>query len=78
VKDIEGQQIDKRFRKKNYIGISPSYFNVAVEGMRMSVTDGTSRIADIPGMRFVERQELHRTLQEQRRITLFCCICSKR
>jgi len=49
VKDIEGQQIDKRFRTKNYIGISPSYFNVAVEGMRMSVTGGTSRIADIPG-----------------------------
>lgn len=50
VKDIEGQQIDKRFRTKNYIGISPSYFNVAVEGMRMSVTGGTSRIADIPGI----------------------------
>jgi penicillin-binding protein 2 len=50
VKDIEGQQIDKRFRTKTYVGINPSYFNMVVEGMRLSVTGGTSRIADIPGI----------------------------
>lgn len=50
VKEIEGKQIDKRFKAKNYVGINPSYFSMVVEGMRMSVTGGTSRIADIPGV----------------------------
>jgi penicillin-binding protein 2 len=48
VKEIEGQQIDKRFRQKNYVSIDTSYFNDVVEGMRLSVTGGTSHVAAIP------------------------------
>ncbi len=48
VKDIEGQQIDKRFKTRNYMSIDPSYYDMIVEGMRLSVTGGTSRIAAIP------------------------------
>lgn len=50
VKDIEGQPIDKRFRSRNYVGVDQKYFNMVVEGMRLSVLGGTSRIADIPGI----------------------------
>lgn len=48
VKEIEGQEIDKRFKQKHYISIDSSHFNTVVEGMRLSVTGGTSRIAAIP------------------------------
>jgi penicillin-binding protein 2 len=50
VKDIEGQQIDKRFRTRNYVGIDRKYFDIVVEGMRMSVAGGTSYIANVPGV----------------------------
>lgn len=48
VKEIEGQQIDARFKKKNIIHIDTAHFNTVVEGMRRSVLGGTSRIAAIP------------------------------
>lgn len=50
VKEIEGQQIDKRFRTRNYVGVNSSYYSMVVQGMRMSVMGGTSRVADIPGI----------------------------
>jgi len=50
VKGIEGHEIDKRFKEKHYVSIDQSHFNTVVQGMRMSATGGTSRIADIPGL----------------------------
>lgn len=50
VKEIEGEQIDKRFKTKNIIHIDTAHFNTVVEGMHRSVLGGTSRIAAIPGI----------------------------
>lgn len=50
VKEIEGEDIDKRFKEKHHISIDRVHFETVVEGMRMSVLGGTSRVADIPGV----------------------------
>ncbi len=50
VKNIEDVTLDKKFTEKRYTTVDRSAFDIAAEGMAMSVTGGTSwrgRIADI-------------------------------
>lgn len=50
VKEIIGDTIPSIYREPRYTTISPQYYNDIVEGMRMAVTGGTCRIANIPGL----------------------------
>lgn len=50
VKEIQDTIINQRFRKPHHTGISRTYYEMVAEGMRMAVTGGTCRTADIPGL----------------------------
>lgn len=50
VKDIEGEEIDSIFRTKKRTMVSPGTYGQIIEGMRLAVTDGTCRAANIPGL----------------------------
>ena len=50
VKEIEGGEIDSLYLTPKSTLVSPSVYEHIVEGMRMAVTDGTCRAANIPGL----------------------------
>ncbi|MDE6715185.1 MAG: penicillin-binding protein 2, partial [Muribaculaceae bacterium] len=50
VKEIIGDTIPSIYREPRYTTISPQYYNDIVEGMRMAVTGGTCRMANLPGL----------------------------
>lgn len=50
VRGIQGSRIDTVYTRKHYTMVSPSWYNVAVDGMRRAVTGGTCRKANIPGI----------------------------
>lgn len=47
VKDISGGAIDKKYKEKHTPKIKKEYYNVVAEGMRMAVTGGTCRTANL-------------------------------
>ena len=47
VKSIEGEQIDTTYTSRRYTDIDTKYFKEIVHGMRMAVTGGTCRTADL-------------------------------
>ena len=47
VKSIEGEQIDTTYTSRRYTDIDTKYFKEIVQGMRMAVTGGTCRTADL-------------------------------
>ena len=47
VKSIEGEQIDTTYTSRRYTDIDAKYFKEIVQGMRMAVTGGTCRTADL-------------------------------
>jgi penicillin-binding protein 2 len=47
VKEITGEQIDSIYTERKYTGIDSRYYEEIVEGMRMAVTDGTCRTANL-------------------------------
>lgn len=49
-KDTPECPIDERFKVKHYTMVDSCHFVEVVKGMRMSVTDGTSRVAAVPGV----------------------------
>ena len=50
VKGIEGEEIDSIYRTPKKTMVSPRNYEEVVKGMRLAVTDGTCRAADIPGL----------------------------
>ena len=50
VKGIEGSEIDSIYRTSKKTMVSPGVYQQIAEGMRMAVTDGTCRAANIPGL----------------------------
>jgi penicillin-binding protein 2 len=50
VKEIEGGEIDSLYLTPKSTLVSPGVYEHIVEGMRMAVTDGTCRAANIPGL----------------------------
>lgn len=47
VKEITGEQIDSIYTERKYTGIDSRYYEDIVEGMRMAVTGGTCRTANL-------------------------------
>ncbi len=47
VKEITGEQIDSIYTERKYTGIDTRYYEDVVEGMRMAVTGGTCRVANL-------------------------------
>lgn len=50
VKEIQDTIIEDKYRIKRIPTIKQNYFNEVAEGMRMAVTDGTCRLANLPGL----------------------------
>lgn len=50
VKGIEDSEIDSIYRTSKKTMVSPGVYQQIAEGMRMAVTDGTCRAANIPGL----------------------------
>lgn len=50
VKEISDSTIDDIFKKRHYTGINRRYYEMVAQGMRMAVTGGTCRAANIPGI----------------------------
>lgn len=50
VKDVEGQQIDAKYRTKHIPSIKSQYYDYVAEGMRMAVLGGTCKGANLPGI----------------------------
>ncbi len=50
VKGVQDTVIDIKYRQPRRTGIASSYYSQIVEGMRMAVTGGTCRTANIPGL----------------------------
>ncbi|MCM1369124.1 MAG: penicillin-binding protein 2 [Candidatus Amulumruptor caecigallinarius] len=50
VKSIEDSVIDKKYRERHKPQISRKHYEQIAEGMRMAVTGGTCRTANIPGL----------------------------
>ncbi len=48
VKEISGGSIDSKFKEKNIPKIKKEYYDIIAEGMRMAVTGGTCRTANLP------------------------------
>lgn len=48
VKEIQDTVIDEQYRTKRYPTIAAHYFDDIAEGMRMAVTGGTCRLANLP------------------------------
>lgn len=48
VKQIQDTVIDSKFKEKHYTKVSTSYYSDIVQGMRMAVTGGTCRAANLP------------------------------
>lgn len=48
VKEIQDTLIDERYRTKRYPTIEARYFEDVADGMRMAVTGGTCRLANLP------------------------------
>ncbi len=48
VKEIEDTVIDSEFTRRRVPTINPSHYNAVAQGMRMAVTGGTCRAADLP------------------------------
>ena len=50
VKEISDSTIDEKYRKKRHTSIKRQYYEDVAEGMRMAVTGGTCRTANLPGI----------------------------
>lgn len=50
VKEIQDTVIDERYRTKRHPTIAAHYFDDIAEGMRMAVTGGTCRLANLPNI----------------------------
>ena len=50
VKEIEDENIDKRFNQKRYTKVSESYFEPVIEAMEKVVSSGTAMIVYTPGI----------------------------
>ena len=50
VKEIEDNELDSLYLTPKKTMVSPRVYEHIVEGMRMAVTDGTCRAANIPGL----------------------------
>lgn len=50
VKSIQDTVIDKRYRTAHHPKIKKTYYDMVAEGMRMAVTGGTCRKANLPGL----------------------------
>jgi penicillin-binding protein 2 len=48
VKEIKGATLDSLFTEKHYTGIERRHYDAVAEGMRLAVTGGTCRSANIP------------------------------
>lgn len=48
VKEIQDTVIDAQYTEKKYPTISQKYYDIVAEGMRMAVTGGTCRLANLP------------------------------
>lgn len=50
VKEIAGDQLDKKYTEKRQPSIDRKHYAAVAEGMRMAVTGGTCRTANLPGL----------------------------
>lgn len=48
VKNVEGEKLDPKYLEKHQPHIKKEYYEVVAEGMRMAVTGGTCRTANLP------------------------------
>ena len=50
VKEVQDTVIDSKYKEKHQPSIDKEYYEIIAEGMRMAVTGGTCRIANLPGI----------------------------
>lgn len=52
VKKVEGQELDPKFKEKNFTKVDPKYFEYIAEGMykAVNVPGGTASVARVPGV----------------------------
>ena len=50
VRSVENTYLGDDFSRPHYTGVDPSYYELIVAGMRMSMIQGTCRIGEIPGI----------------------------
>lgn len=50
VKSVQDTYLGDDYTRPHYVGVDPSYYEMVVEGMRMSMVKGTCRIGEIPGI----------------------------
>ena len=50
MKEIADSTIDKKYKVKHAPKIKREYYEMVAEGMRMAVTGGTCRLANLPGI----------------------------
>jgi penicillin-binding protein 2 len=50
LREIQDTPIDTTYTTKRYTKVEPKYYDIVAEGMRMAVTGGTCRGANIPGI----------------------------
>lgn len=50
VKEISDSTIDAKYKEKHHPHIKKEYYDVIADGMRMAVTGGTCRLANLPGI----------------------------
>lgn len=50
VKSVQDTYLGDNYTQPHYVGVDPSYYEMVVEGMRMSMVKGTCRIGEIPGI----------------------------
>ena len=50
VKSVQDTYLGEDYTTPHYVGVDPAYYEMVVEGMRMSMVKGTCRIGEIPGV----------------------------
>ncbi len=50
VKEVQDTVIDSKYKEQHHPSINKEYYDVIAEGMRMAVTGGTCRLANLPGI----------------------------
>ncbi len=50
VKEVQDTVIDSKYKEQHHPSINKDYYDIIAEGMRMAVTGGTCRLANLPGI----------------------------
>ena len=71
VRSVENTYLGDDFSRPHYTGVDPSYYELIVAGMRMSMIQGTCRIGEIPGIEACGKTGTAQNPHGKDR----CCVC---